>query len=73
MNDIDQMTVHQMADAGICPKCRETGKTVYERYSFGVYAGIFCDECCNGYRDRCGMGGEQGDPRDLDEPLDEDW
>lgn len=54
-----------------CPKCRKQvpAGTVYARYSFTVYAGKFCDKCCNGYRDRCGLDGSQGDPNDLDEPL----
>jgi hypothetical protein len=58
-----------------CPRCKKTVPVgqVYERYSFGVYAGRFCDGCCSGYRDRCGLDGLQGDPRDLDEPYDPDW
>ena len=54
-----------------CGKCRKTvpAREIQERYSFGVYAGKFCDACCNRYRDRCGMDGAQGNPNDLDEPL----
>jgi len=50
-----------------CPRCRKQVPLgqVYERYSYGIYAGKFCDSCCGGYRDNCGG----GDPNDLDEPI----
>ena len=43
------------------------------RYSFGVYAGFLCvAHAREGFRDKCGLGpdGKQGDPAELDEPLD---
>jgi len=51
-----------------CRKCVST-EDVEERYSFGVYAGILCKECCYGYRDHCGIDQEQGSPNNLDEPY----
>jgi len=49
-----------------CPRCRQQVPEgqVCRRYSYSVYAGKFCDDCCLGYRDHCGP---QGDPQDLDE------
>ena len=51
-----------------CTHCHDykPGK-VKERYSYGVYAGRLCESCCKGYRDNCGLDGNQGDPRDIDE------
>jgi len=46
---------------------------VQERYSYTVFAGKFCDACCYGYNDHCGLDGAQGDPQKLDEPLEPDW
>jgi hypothetical protein len=46
---------------------------VEERYSFGVYAGIFCRECCLKYQDHCGIDQPQGSPNDLDEQYYEDY
>lgn len=60
-----------------CPRCEQQvpQSEVGERYSFTVYAGRFCDDCCFDYRDRCGLDGPQGNPQDLDEPLEPepDW
>jgi len=54
----------------ICTRCGYEDSTVEERWSFGVYAGRLCDGCARTYRDHCGLDGYgQGDPRDLDEPL----
>jgi len=55
----------------ICPRCHDNVPegTVYERYSFSVYAGKFCDGCCSGYRDNCGLDQPQGDQKDLDEVV----
>ena len=52
-----------------CPKCRELkpSRQIQHRDSYHVYAGYFCEECCYGYRDRCGLGGHQGNPSDLEE------
>jgi len=52
----------------IC-KC---GAPAREQYSYGVYAGRYCDECASRrFRDNCGHRPEgQGNPQDLDEPLD---
>ena len=58
-------------EAVTCPRCKQPGN-VCVRYSFGVYAGKMCEPCARkGYRDQCGLGPNgQGDPNDLDEPLD---
>lgn len=63
----------RIRDTEVCPKCRShvPQGDVTQRYSFGVYAGKLCTECCYTYRDACGLEGGQGDPADLDEPLDE--
>lgn len=45
------------------------------RYSYGVYAGFLCRNCAiDGFRDACGLldDGRQGDPNDLDEPIEAD-
>jgi len=55
-----------------CTRCGKIKLNVDERYSYGVYAGRLCDDCCSGYRDNCGIDQEQGDPRDLDEPIEPD-
>jgi hypothetical protein len=54
-----------------CPKCKNQvpAGTIVERRSFTVYAGKFCENCCRGYRDHCGLDQPQGDPAILDEPL----
>jgi len=56
-----------------CPVCGEPCDYIEERYSFGVYAGMFCDECCKRYRDHCGINQPQGNPNDLDEQYEEDY
>lgn len=57
-----------------CPKCHEERNDIAERYSYGIYAGKFCEDCCSTYRDNCGLNGEQGDPyTDLDEQIDDDY
>lgn len=55
-----------------CPVCGVPCDYIEERYSFGVYAGMFCDKCCYRYRDHCGIDQPQGSPNDLDEPYYED-
>lgn len=49
-----------------CSRCGQAKNDVEERYSFGVYAGRLCVQCCVGYRDRCGLDQPQGDPRVLE-------
>jgi hypothetical protein len=61
----DEMTTKEKAAAGICPKCGEKNRDVCERYSFGIFAGTFCEECCKGFRDNCGLDGEQGSPNEM--------
>tara|TARA_R110002110_G_scaffold274753_1_gene489965 strand:+ start:84 stop:386 length:303 start_codon:yes stop_codon:yes gene_type:complete len=56
-----------------CNKCQKEKAEVEERYSFGVYAGIFCRECCFTYRDHCGIDQPQGSSNDLDEQYEEDY
>ena len=60
--------------SGICPSCDQPKSTIAEQYSYGVYAGVMCTDCARRrYRDACGhRPGGQGDPNDLDEPIDED-
>lgn len=54
-----------------CSKCgKHDPENVQERFSFGVYAGRLCSDCCIDYRDHCGIDQPQGDPSNLDEPLD---
>ena len=55
-----------------CTSCGST-KDVEPRYSFGIYAGRLCRECCFGYRDHCGIDQEQGNPYTLDEQIDDDY
>ena len=55
-----------------CNKCHEPRTDIRERYSFGVYAGTFCTDCCYGYRDHCCIDQAQGSPNDLDEQYWED-
>jgi len=55
----------------ICTRCSgyKPGD-VEQRYSFGVYAGRLCSDCCRTYQDHCGLDGfDQGDPGELDEPY----
>ena len=55
-----------------CSNCHKEKSSVEERYSFDVYAGVLCRECCLRYRDHCGIDQEQGRASDLDEPYYED-
>lgn len=55
-----------------CSECGTSKGDIRSRYSFGVYAGRLCKECCFMYRDNCGLDGEQGNYADLDEPYWED-
>lgn len=52
-----------------CTSCGKEKNSTEERYSFGVYAGRLCTDCCYGYRDHCGIDQNQGNPADLDEPY----
>ena len=65
------MTDEQMNEL-TCGHCGKVDRGVRRRYSFGIYAGRLCLSCCRGYRDNCGVGQPQGDPRDLDEAYDEE-
>ena len=56
-----------------CNYCHEEKTAIEERYSFGVYAGTMCTECCYSYRDHCGIDQPQGSPNDLDEQYWEDY
>lgn len=58
--------VDQFRDS-LCTSCGEIKPDVRGRYSFGIYAGRLCEDCCWGYRDNCGIGQPQGDPKTLDE------
>ena len=55
-----------------CTNCHKEKVSVEERYSFGVYAGVFCRECCMRFRDHCGIDQDQGRASDLDERYYED-
>lgn len=57
-----------------CTSCGRERNDVEERYSFGIYAGRLCEDCCYKYRDHCGIDQPQGNPyTDLDEQVDEDY
>ena len=43
-----------------CGYCHKLSDDVDTRYSFGVYAGRMCIDCCSGYQDNCGIGQPQG-------------
>ncbi len=53
-----------------CKSCQSV-EPCDEQYSFGVYAGILCENCARTkFRDQCGLGPEgQGSQNDLDEPY----
>jgi hypothetical protein len=51
-----------------CTKCGNIGGK--PRYSFGIYAGRLCYDCCFSYRDHCGIDQSQGNPYALDENVD---
>lgn len=57
-------------DMELCPGCGKEKPNVKERYSFGIYAGNLCVDCCGRYKDRCGLGGRQGNQNDLEERID---
>lgn len=61
-------------DSGVCPSCDKKKSDIDEQFSFGVYAGVMCQECARRkFRDSCGHRPEgQGNSVDLDEPLEED-
>ena len=51
-----------------CGGCLLPKKDVRPRYSFGYYAGEYCEKCAyDKYRDHCGLKGQQGRAEDLDE------
>ncbi len=56
-----------------CNSCQEERNDIEERYSFGVYAGTFCTDCCYRFQDHCGIDQPQGSPNDLDEQYWEDY
>ena len=58
---------------GRCNRCGAPDAAT--RHSFSVYAGFLCYRCAvDGYVDSCGLRPEgQGNPAELDEPLDPDW
>ena len=62
-----------MTNDTVCGYCQEIRDDVEVRYSFGVYAGKMCTDCCHGYRDNCGLDQPQGSPQDLDEQYWEDY
>lgn len=64
----------EVLESGICPKCENHKDDIDEQYSYGIYAGVMCTECAiRYYRDHCGHINGQGNPADLDEPIDEDY
>lgn len=58
-------------DTEICRRCNEVVPMGQprERYSIGVYAGKFCDQCCYGYIDHCGLDMPMGTQADVDESV----
>ena len=55
-----------------CNTCQKERNDIEKRYSYGVYAGTFCTDCCYRFQDHCGIDQPQGSPNDLDEPYWED-
>jgi len=66
--------LRSVLEAGVCPSCDRKRKDIDEQYSYGVYAGVMCGDCARRkYADQCGLGPSgQGNPADLDEPLEEE-
>lgn len=65
-----ELTEHfGLAERANCTGCGMFKPHVAERHSYGVYAGKLCLLCCRKFRDNCGVGQPQGDPHDLDEPV----
>jgi hypothetical protein len=66
--------LREVLESGECPSCEQKKDTIEEQYSFGAYAGVMCRDCAmTKFRDGCGhRDGQQGDPRELDEPYEED-
>jgi len=50
-----------------CTSCGKAKDDVEVRYSFGIYAGRLCVDCCGKYRDNCGIDQPQGRAEDTDE------
>jgi predicted amidophosphoribosyltransferase len=64
--EIDEiLTIYQKDHGERCSKCGQESEDIEDRYSFGVYAGRLCAECCLKYLDHCGIDGEQGQPEEL--------
>lgn len=64
--EIDEIIMIYQKDHGErCSKCGQEAEDIEDRYSFGVYAGRLCPECCFKYLDHCGIDGEQGQPEEL--------
>jgi hypothetical protein len=57
-----------------CSRCGFDKPSVSIKYSYGIYAGRYCDECAiAGFNDGCGLvDGQQGNPYELGECVDED-
>ena len=55
-----------------CTRCGENNN-VYPRYSFGVYAGKLCEDCCMKYRDHCGIDQGEGSAREFMDFADEEY
>jgi len=57
-----------------CTKCADHKPgEVRERYSFGIYAGRLCKDCCKCYNDHCGLDRPQGSPNELIEMGENYW
>ena len=50
-----------------CNRCQTDSDSVDERYSYGIYAGRWCNKCWpkSGYRDAC----EERPISDIEEPI----
>jgi hypothetical protein len=66
----------ERADRAFCSRCGLNKPSVSVKHSYGIYAGRLCDDCARaGYRDACGLDGEQGSQAELEmdgEVIDED-
>lgn len=73
---LDESDGTWIEDRHCCRRCLEAGKVSWadEQYSFGIYAGRWCDTCWpkSGYRDAVDPDAEF-DPTYAGERIDEDY
>ena len=53
--------LQEVLDEGVCPECDKKSKTIGFQFSYGIYAGVMCENCARSkYRDQCGHGRPMG-------------